>query len=506
MKQKLLCSIISCAVLLGNVCEGQTVKQQPNSPYKFYVDPAIISSSSFVQSTQPGAAPASPQAMLGDRIMWLEYGDGGFTTNNNTIRPLSTAQPDSWFFISSKLYDGTRDQFRISSGSPFLNRSGRSNPSDNDAPILTGAKQVLITPNAYDIISKDTMSFAVTYKFLPAAGKCYYVIFNYNNNVFLPMAGGADPATTNMVVNNFSSYPIKYARVFHGEISVNPNSIPNFTSFMAQQIGGSYTNSVVMKVCSDVDAPMLAERNIFFSLVSKDALVVGNNTSINATLVQTNNSGANPVVIDQHTIAGMGVALSHDPNYIVQSPVCLQLPKAPRLFQYHLHFQNTGPGEADIAEITLQFTPGFNLNTFNITQGRFSDVNYYDNIHNGISVRTNQALNQVILTMDLQGNRGLNNPLAGTNNTTNPWVNPETMGDVYFNMMSTAAVPYFITAQASIKFHSQHARPLDWETPVTTNTAISNYSTCCDCSLFNCGNTKDSTNKIKKTIPIPKNK
>lgn len=506
MKQKLLCSIITCAVLMGNVCMGQTVKRQSNSPYKFYVDPAIIPANNFVQSTQPGNASASPQATSGYRIMWLEYGDGGFTTNNNTSRDLATAQQGNWLFLSSKLYDPIRDQFGKSSGGPFTNSQNRTNPSDNDVSILTGTRQILITPNANDIISNDTMSFAVTYKFQPAAGKCYYIVFNYNNNVFLQMANGNDPAATNLPINGSPNYPVKYARMFHAETSVNPNSIPNFTTFLSQHVNGSYTNSVIMKVfCSDTAASPLPERNMFFSLISKDGLVLGNSTDINATLVQTNNSGTNPVVVDQHTISGMGVAPSHDPNYIIQSPVCLQLPKTPRLFNYHLHFQNTGPGEADIAEITLQFTPGFDFNTFNLARARFSDENY--NINNSITYITNPALNQIVLTMNLHGGtRNFNNPLAGTNAILNPWVNPQTMGDIYFNMMSTTAVPYFITALASIKFHSLYAPPLQWEAPVVTNTAISSYSTCCDCAIFNCGNTKDSTNRIKKAIPIRKNK
>ena len=520
MKQFILCSIVACAVLMGNICKAQVTQTQPQSAQgtPYYNNFTTPFASTIISHTAPSVGnndPSSANTYYGSRIAWLEYGDGGFTSNGNSTRKFAVpvSQLDKWLFVSSKLYDNTRDQLRINSGGPFsLATSSRNNPSDNDAPILTSANsantsavppKILITPSTYDIVSKDTMCFALTYKFSPTPGKNYYIVFSYNNNIFLPITSTftstsvSNPTNAYMAINN-NQNQIKYARTFHGEIY-----FPNIPQAAINLIPAGYTNNVAMKLSFNTNST-LDERNMFFSLVTKDNLVEGNSTSINATIIETDDAGNYPSFVDQHTIAGMAVRPSHDPNYIVQTPVCLQLPKAPKHFQYHLHFQNTGPGEADQVKIILQFSPGFDFNTFNITRARFSDDNYYNNINNGITILKTPTLNQVELTMDLQGNRNLNNPLAGTNTVLNPWTSLETMGDIYFNMQATAAVPYFITSQAGIKFHSlQTQQP---EPVVATNTAISAYSTCCDCSLFNCGNSKDSTNRIKKSIPIRKNK
>ncbi len=509
MKQKLLFSIIICAVLMGNVCMGQVPQLSGNN---FSISPQAFANT-IISHTASLTGQSSASVAAGSRIMWLEYGDGGFTSSSNTTRVLASS-PGNWFLVTSKLYDNTRDQLRINAGGPFSQSASRTNSSDNDAPILTSANsantsaippKILITPSTYDIVSKDTMCFALTYKFLPNSGKNYYIVFSYNNNIFLPItstftsATVSNPTNTYMSINNNNQNQIKYARTFHNEIY-----FPNVPQAVINLIPASYTNNVAMKLSFNANSTV-DERNMFFSLVTKDNLVEGNSTSINAIIIETDIEGNTPTsIVDQHTIAGMAVRPSHDPNYIVQTPVCLQLPKAPKHFQYHLHFQNTGPGEADKVKITLQFSPGFDFNTFNITRARFSDDNYYNNINNRITILTIPTLNQVELTMDLHGNLNPNNPLAGTSTVLNPWTSLETMGDIYFNMKATAAVPYFITSQAGIKFHSlqtQQSEPV-----VATNTAISAYSTCCDCSLFNCGNSKDSTNRIKKAIPIRKNK
>lgn len=523
MKQKLLCSIIICTVLMGNVCIGQ-VTQSPT--------PGQSGPTYYNNFTTPFASTIIPlsglplnsygSAASGSRIGWLEYGDGGFSSNGYSTRSLAQVSGGlkNWLFVSSKLYDNTRDQLRIQTGGPFSQPTSprTNNPSDNDVPILTTPNnspvpnRILITPNAYDIINKDTMCFAVTYKFQPADGKCYYIVFNYNYNsnntnpAFSPMASGGNPTNLNlgMLIQNTR---VKYARTFHLETNANPNTIPNFQNFLSQQINGSYANYVLMKlpICNSTEA--FAERNMFFSLVTNDLMANGNTTSINAAILETNSSDNSiTAIVDQYTISGMQVSSSHDPNYIAQTPVCLQLPKIPRLFNYHLHFQNVGAGNADQVKITLQFTPGFDFNTFNITRARFSDDNY--NINNAITIQKFPSLNQVVLTMDLHGDniRNLNNPLAGTNSLANPWTSLETMGDIYFNMQATAAVPYFITSQAFIEFHSAQTIPPQWEASVATNTAVSTYSNCCNCAIFNCGNSKDSTNRIKKAIPIRKNK
>lgn len=381
---------------------------------------------------------------------------------------------------------------RIATGAPFSqNRFRTSSQSDNDPPLkLSGSKQVLITPNAYNIINRDTMSMAVTYKFTPELENTYYLVFNYNNNVFLPMAGGNDPTSNNIQYqlgfNNMSGQYVKYARVFHNEIYLPPTAIPGgLINYVTSQIGSVFTNFTAFKIPT-TGTNSLAERNMFFSLITKNGMAEGMTTSLNATLVKRDDTSGVFTTIDTHNIVDLPVLKAHDPNYIVQSPVCLQLPITPRFFNYHLHFQNTGAGPASHVKVKLHFTPGFDFNTFQILNARFSDRDYQSaSQQSGITITRDQTNNTITLEMDYTGNRGLSNNLLGTNAAPDPYVNPETMGDVYFRMKSTTQVPYFLTSQAGIEFYSHQTTT--WELPVYTNTAISGYSDCCNCEIFNCG-------------------
>ena len=301
------------------------------------------------------------------------------------------------------------------------------------------------------------------------------------------MAAGGDPTSTSNLLgfNNINNKYVKYARIFHNETYLQPANIPvGLLNYVANQIGNTFTEKIVLKIPTS-GTSSLSERNIFFSLITKNGMADGTPTSINATLVERIDSSGAFAIIDKHTIADMTVRPAHDPNYIMQSPVCLQLPKTPRFFDYHLHFQNTGIGPAGTAEITLNFTPGFDMNTFQIVHARFSDENYYSSNQQGITVTKNQTANTILFSMNLTGNRGLSNLLVGTNDVANPYISRETMGDIYFRMKSTAMVPYFLTAQAEIRFYSQQTT--NWEQPVYTNTAISAYSDCCNCEVMDCG-------------------
>jgi len=62
------------------------------------------------------------------------------------------------------------------------------------------------------------------------------------------------------------------------------------------------------------------------------------------------------------------------------------------------------------------------------------------------------------------------------------------MGDIYFDVQSTANTPLIMDAKASIEFHSSEPARLGgrWELPVNTNVARSYYSNCTDSVYCNC--------------------
>ncbi len=492
MKQNFLCSIIICAVLMGNVCRAQPFVTQINnavSPIRqFTVDSRF---NPIIQHTiPPGATYSSASPDSGKRIIWFEYGDGGFTSDAATNRNINHAVNPP-LLVATKLYDTGRDMLRISSGSVFTNNSSSARTSDNQNSLLSGSSFLKITPNAYDIVSRDTMCFALTYKLNTTStlNKSFYLVFRYSGNVFKQINPGNNTqssqsiAPENFLLNNYATSAL---RPYHQE---TPATIPPANLLQLLPVFPGQSPMVMIEKIVPT-ALMTGDNNFFLSLVTKDGLAVGNSGAIDAHILQRsgNDSTWELTILpnSSSTLTGMSVAPAHDPNYILQSPVCMALPKTTREMKYHIHFQNTGRGSADVVKVTVNLPMGLNLSTFNLKKAFFSGDEYSVNSnYNQIQVLPDQAGNKIVFRLH---KTALNNTLQGTNDVLNPAINPETMGDIYFTVTATVNVPYTLVAQAFIDFHSS-SRPLtphDWEATVPTNIAVSNYSDCCDCNLFEC--------------------
>jgi uncharacterized repeat protein (TIGR01451 family) len=224
----------------------------------------------------------------------------------------------------------------------------------------------------------------------------------------------------------------------------------------------------------------MVERNVFVTLVPQDSLVVGTSCSVYAVLTDPDGN-----VLATDLIPSMPTAPAHDPNNIVQEPICLKLPKKVYPINYTVHFQNTGGGNATEVKLVVQLPKGMNLHDFTpergITKATFAGLDYKNGPNrSNLIVRKIEASNQLeILFKEASGIF-----LKGTN-ATNPSINPETMGEVQFTINTTPGTDDELKGYADIYFKSQFpsrdTTPDGYELPVRTNIAVTKYASCDNC-------------------------
>ncbi|HRH61223.1 MAG TPA: hypothetical protein PL045_11665, partial [Chitinophagaceae bacterium] len=154
MKRKLFCSAIAIVIVLFLMpyftwaqritqLAPNTIKvEQPYYPCSASVSPCFI-----MHTVPPGPVYSSSSASPGTRTIWLEYGDGGFTTDPTKARDIY-GTPGNPLLLVNKLYDTSRDNFRIYSQLQLSQNTNTQRTSDNDFVMLSGnpGNSIKITP------------------------------------------------------------------------------------------------------------------------------------------------------------------------------------------------------------------------------------------------------------------------------------------------------------------------------------------------------------------------
>ncbi len=488
MKTKILyLLILPCIFLLINSAKSQAVLQPGNPPGNvFKVDTIMFPG--IIQHQATSTPSADSQALRGQRVMWLEYGDGSFTTLQTSTHQMGIS-PNNYFLLTNRLYDTVRD-VRMGSGQFGGNTTGRTN-GDNDSKLINAnATGIIITPNVYDIVRKDTMAFAVTYHISKSdysSEANYYIVFLYRNNVF-------DSFVANR--NVFNSIKSFRTSIGNGDQNIDSSSLTNAQLVFINNLKGTtYDKFAVIKLNNLNDF----EHNVFLSLFTRSALQAGGSTNLKAILLRESSSSGTtspPQTIATYETASMSFRASHDPNYITQFPLCMQLPKIARTFSYHIHFQNTGEGEADSVRVTAFLPSGMVL--ADISSVSVGNKNFATDLNTIFSIeKVDGSSNKVVFLLTRNTTNTSSTDLKGIAGLNDAMVNPVTMGDIYFDLHATDTVHNVMLARASIDFHS--AQTHKWEQPVITNFATSYYSDCTDSVFCNC--------KIPgiDTIPNPPN-
>ncbi|MBL7732820.1 MAG: hypothetical protein JNM88_16710 [Chitinophagaceae bacterium] len=423
-------------------------------------------------------------------VIWLEAGNGFFSTDPLVEAPLDGKISHNSFLQSTRLYDTTKDLRFV-----YQSNASNTNTQVNPRHDYLYDRGIKIIPNVYDIVPGDTMAFAIAYQTLslaaPPVSGTHKIYFFYNNqSAFTPAIPG------NILLPGTN---ITECRTHNGETPTASTGFPPNLNFDPED--GPYSNYIMFTIPENSSSDH--EKNVFVSLVSNSTLEYGNSCSVYAVLTDSADN-----VLGTDIIPNMRFAPAHDPNYIVQNPVCSALPKKAQPFTYTVHFQNTGEGDAAEVKAEIFLPRGMNWSAFNPAQHILSADFGGRNVKgtSNLEVRADAANNKLIVRFFKPGHIQETTTdflLRGTT-VDHPATNPATMGEITFILPSTADTDDTLKAWAAIHFLSQH--PVGgikgvYEKPVYTDTVLAVYKKCCEPG---CDNTDkpDTDRSCKKFIGL----
>ena len=417
--------------------------------------------------------------------VWLEPGDGFFTTDPLVIHPITNSQSHCPLMLATNIYDTSKD---------LLNHPPTRMILDSNLTIATlhsgaisftkllSVPGVKITPNVYDIVPGDPMAFAITYK---TPGKPVAI----NNPVKLEK-DNFDTENSDTVSKTFKLYFLynntrsfkPVVRDRQGDI-IGPDSVfltvgrkHNSESILYNFTPPGSINKLGFTDCIQYLIPTdeNLEKTVFVSMMPYADLEIGKSGSVYAVLTDENDN-----ILGTDIISNMPFGPAHDPNYLVQRPYCLKFPKKEYPFEYKIHFQNTGPGNATAVKVVVHLPKALNAGSLVFTKASFAGVDFTAIIKSkGFKIAGDSLV--ILFTSPSPSNY-----LLGTAISNAPASDPKTMGEVLFTVKSTPNTEDVMEAQADIYFKSEHPSanltPDGYEKPVTTNKAITKYKDSCVC-------------------------
>ncbi len=422
-----------------------------------------------------GDARAAAEAR-GKFKIWLEYGDGGFTTSDNSVRKSGTARYPAQLMVQP-LYDTSKGKDGTITRSMLNTRtSGAARLSDNDNPLLNSGRSIQLTPSSAGIVLGEPLALAVTYK--PQASKKvftanmpsikYYAVIYYNNNRFDVFNTLSKNAVT--AFNYSKGNTLNNVRIFANQ------SLPDATPALPAMPAG-YRDSFVVELATEQAVDGVRERNFFVTLkATGDTTVLqqGQYSSIMVKMVGVQDGV--PTVIDSDTLFNMSLERAFDPNHITVTPACFLLPREGKLLTYRVEFQNLGKGDADQVKIAVKRPEGVDPASFTIVSVNYAgnNVSIVNNTGNDPKVMFKHVYvatsNTDTFYFASAGDPGV--LLRGTNVSADALTNPLTMGEIVFTVKTTANIKDRMECSANILFHSKGFEATDWEPPVPTNTAL----------------------------------
>lgn len=413
--------------------------------------------------------------------IWLEYGDGGFTTKDSNQRSQRATQSGPYLFFVP-LYDTSKGKDGIITRIMAANSLGATAPttkkSANDSLLLEANSNIKITANNYSIVKGEPKVLALTYRMKPNNRKQisvgikpgstkYYVVLYYNSenrSIFNPLL--ATGTSTLRYTSTGTTTNMPDVRLFNKDAAVTGDIVG------MPAAPASYANKLVIELGAFSDsASSLDEGNIFVTLktlTGKKLINVGESSSIMASYIAITDGQAAELGSD--IISGMYIADSFDPNHLEQSPSCFPLPKGNKQLQYALYFENVGEGPADTVRILFHRPEGLENAALTVQSikyaGRMVNVAgapfYYRYGQTGdkkvdtfLMVPNSTAIKDMLLGIGQSGGGGIGSK-----------------GCIRFTLAVTAETPDSLTSFAENQFHSHYGA---WERAVKTNTAKTVY-------------------------------
>jgi hypothetical protein len=402
----------------------------------------------------------------GKCIIWLEYGDGGFTVKPASTRDF-TSSPASAFLMAIPLYDTTRGKDGLiarylQGASMRTTLTSRLAAGHNDQQlIITNDGGVKLTPSAHNIVPGEPLQLAVTYKLssdslaiIRKKESQYYVLLYYNNdgkNIF-GQYSATGPGTLPAYLRAYKSETLTALTQADFVMDGLPTGYSRFAAF-------------------ELPVRNVAEYNFFITLSPNKKIVVGDESSIKAVLIEV--AGKDLRVVGQDSLSSMYVSRAFDPNTITVAPRCLVVPKKETDFKYRIQFQNLGEGPADSVKIEVSLPEGMRKETLVMGDVIFSGKKVAGIVPVGTSGNTIQFF--------------ITGHLPGTSGTPDALTNPLTMGEVNFTIKSAATLADSVIHKAAIYFHSKFAAAGVWEDPVSPDPDSTVYKQKdCECGSQPC--------------------
>jgi hypothetical protein len=405
--------------------------------------------------------------------VFVEFGDGTFSFLPNGDHDFYPASINGNLTVkTARIYGGGGPPPKFQSYQVGAMKSPALGTLYSPMGILKSLEKIAITPNIGSVVANDTMIFALTYKLLPEeSGKTLLFLYNDNGLDAFEKVSIGDL----MDIDPSILQPYTFVRTYTGETETVIN--PSTPVESVRDINKQYTDALAF---SNLKADSL-EHNIFITLIPKEGLVARDlsETNVKAYLVEeqkgeidTASASANLPIFN----------LSHDPNYITVKPLCLTLPKAGKKLEYHVHFQNTGPGAASEVRVAVKIPGNVNIGTdISFPSCPKNPPHFYKVPKGDLSILctspyANSSLDSLVFIFQ---KNAFNCTLDGMTATPTCMCNDSTIGDFWFTINTTNQMPDILLAQASIVFYNNaDGLPND---PIITNTAISQFRECCEC-------------------------
>jgi hypothetical protein len=407
--------------------------------------------------SQANFSPTNP-----GHTVWYEFGDGRFTTKPSFRHSYSTnTNINNTVLKINGIYENGGKPTRILSGSSFIKSNNTSNNYlDESNDLLNRGFNVKVTSNVSDISFNDTMHFAIDY-IVPTSGKLdnWKLVFEYNTN------------RADFFYQTSKNYYLKDAY---------DNSIkaPFVRTHFGEKINDDYYNRVEF-------TNLIKEgfiKTVFVTLISKSNKdAIGAIGGVSAYLINDNEKSPNAANQDQSSLRNLGDK-PHDPNFIKVDKKCIKPNTLGMELNYHVHFQNTGTGNADdLLHIAIKLPTNISAAQLNpITSGLqincatnpITQFMPYKKPSNSSEILTSNSKNYLpgIAYYDIttdndsvhylikQAVLGNNIILHGMDTTKpNHMNNTKTMGDIFFKIkLPSYKAPSDLIAQAAIVFDTEH--------------------------------------------------
>lgn len=421
--------------------------------------------------------------------IWLEYGDGGFTTQATSNREQRTTQGSPYLFFVP-LYDTSKGKdgliTRIMATGSLAAGTPTAKKTANDSALLGANSNIKITANNYSIVKGEPKVLALTYRMKPdnrkqisvginPSGIKYYVVLYYNSNnkaIFSPIVADGTSTVSYTSTNTVTSMP--NVRLFNKDAVVTGD-----VAGLPPQPAG-YANKLVIELGAFKDsATTQDEGNIFLTLktlTGKKLINIGESSSIMVSYIAI--ADGQSADLGSDVISGMYIADSFDPNHLEQSPSCFALPKGNKQLQYALYFENIGEGPADAVRVLFHRPQGLENSALTVQSIKYAGRMV--NLSGGeFTYRHGQTADKKVDTFYIKPtSTNVRDMLLGLGQPGGGGIGSK--GCILFTLAVTAETPDSLTSYAVNEFHSFYG---DWEAGVRTNTAKTVYrEKDCECN------------------------